>query len=986
MSRPACRTVRLTLRRLLGLALLCLSPAALALDPQRSVDEYTVTAWTMEDGLPHNLVHSIGQDQAGLLWIGTWEGAARFNGRQFSAFDATTVPGMQIAGVRSILPEADGSVLFGTAQFGVLQRKAGRWTRVAEAALGGLAVSTLHRDRAGELWIGTESSLFRLDAQGRVQEPGQDPRLNGALTYVLLQDTDGAMLVGNSRGLFRMTAGGIEDLGRRVGLPAEAVRGLVRARDGGLWVAGDGGVWHLHDGRAVPLLRERVEAVLDDRDGNLWMLRAAGGLVRRGADGLQVLGERHGLVGRGSPALFEDREGLIWAGTTNGLFRISDGAVYGIGTAGGLGDDYVRTILQARDGGIWIGHASGLDLWRDGQPQRVRLAADGQPQPSVMALAEDAGGRILVGTYDQGVLGVLAGDGVRTRIDKASGLPSDHVRAILQDRDGSVWIGTGGGLVRWRDGRPERIYGEADGLPARFVRTLYQARDGTVWIGTSGGIAALRRDGTLRGWRPADGFPAVGSFDFLEDADGTLWIASDRGVLRMRDGRFSQYDHRVGLPRDTVLRILDDGAGNLWLSSNYGVFRIPRAGFDEVDRGTRTQLVVEVFDHNDGMPSSQANGSSAPAGWRMRDGRLWFPTARGVVVIDPTVASRQRARDTPLLIEAAEVDGQPLPLDVTPVLPPDARRLTVHYAAISLRAPGKLRYRYRLSGFEHAWVDAGGGTEAAYTNLPPGRFRFEVQATNAPADWSGTVASAGFDLQVEPPFWYRFWFLLSCAAGLAVLAVLVHLGMTARQRAHRRRLRALVEQGTRELRLKNEALERSDREREALMQQLAWQATHDTLTGLPNRRAGDQRLDQAIAAAEATGAPLCVALIDIDHFKRVNDRHGHAAGDAVLCRVAATMGEFAERQAIFISRHGGEEFLACMPGRHLAQAEAAMAMLAAAIAGQQLRLDDGASLHCTVSAGVAALVPGQSAHALLAVADQRLHEAKQQGRDRIVAG
>ncbi len=989
MSRPF-RTVCLRLCGLLAAAVPCLPGPALALDPARSVDEYTVTGWTMEDGLPHNLVHSIGQDATGFLWVGTWEGAAHFNGRRFSAFDATTVPGMQIAGVRSILPQPDGSVLFGTAQFGVLKRQGADWSRLAEAAIGTLAVSALYRDRAGSLWIGTESSLFRLAPDGTLHEPGLDPRLRGALVYALLQDTDASLLVGTSRGLFRLGDGRVEDVGRRIGLPPEAVRGLIRSRDGSVWVAGDGGVWQLRGDRASSRLQERVEAVLEDRDGNLWMLRAAGGLMRLGRDGLQELGERHGLLGRGSPALFEDREGLIWVGTTNGLFRVSDGAVFGIGTNSGLGDAYVRTIVQARDGAIWIGHASGIDRWQDGRPVRVPLGRDGWPEPSVMALAETADGAILVGTYDQGVLGLPAtGHAAATplqRIDRSAGLPSEHVRAILQASDGAIWIGTGNGLVRWRDGRAERLYGEAEGLPTRFVRTLYQGRDGTLWIGTSGGIAALAPDGALRSWKPEDGFPGVGSFDFLEDPDGTLWVASDRGVLRLRAGRFFQYDHRSGLPRDTVLRILDDGAGNLWLSSNHGVFRVPRASFDELDRGARTQLAVEVFDHNDGMPSSQANGSSAPAGWRMRDGRLWFPTARGVVVIDPAVADDQHVRALPLVVERIDIDGRAVAAGTVPVLDPDARRLTVQYAGISLRAPGKLRYRYRLAGFDRGWIDAGSATEAVYTNLPPGRFRFELQATNAPADWSGPVAATAFDVEVAPPFWYRFWFLLLCVALLAALSVLVHMAMTVRQRAQRRRLRVLVEQGTQALRQKNEALERSDREREALLQQLAWQATHDALTGLPNRRAGDERLAEAIARADAHATPLSVGLLDIDHFKRVNDRHGHAAGDAVLRGIAAAMQAFAHDHGIFVSRHGGEEFLICLEGMTLDAAGPVLAQLAALIAAGPLRLEDGGSVRCTVSVGVAGLVPGQTAHGLLAVADQRLHDAKQQGRDRIVSG
>ena len=320
---------------------------AWALDPSRDVDEYTVTGWTMEDGLPHNLIHYVTQGPQGYLWLGTWEGAARFDGLRFTDYDTITVPGMQVAGVRSILPDADGAMLFGTAQSGVLRLAHGQWSRIGGPKAAALAVSTLRRGPDGVLWIGTETSLFRLDPQGRLDEPGAAPPLRGALTYAVLPGVDGGLLIGNSRGLYRLSAGGAEDFGRQAGLPADAVRSLLPARDGSLWVAGDGGVWRIRDGKAERRLDQRVEALLEDRDGNLWMAEAAGRLIRLDPQGrMQVLDGRHGLAGRATPALFEDREGLLWAGTTNGLFRIADGPVYGIDHVRGLGDDYVRVLLQ----------------------------------------------------------------------------------------------------------------------------------------------------------------------------------------------------------------------------------------------------------------------------------------------------------------------------------------------------------------------------------------------------------------------------------------------------------------------------------------------------------------------------------------------------------------------------------------------------------------------------------------------------------------
>lgn len=989
MSRSALRVITCLMA---GLAAWAGPGPAWALDPSRDVDEYTVTGWTMEDGLPHNLVHCITQGPKGYLWLGTWEGAARFDGLRFTAYDPITVPGMQVAGVRSILRDADGTMLFGTAQSGVLRLAQGQWSRIGGPEAASLAVSALSRAPDGTLWIGTETSLFRLDPQGRLHEPGAAPPLRGAFTYAILPDADGSRLIGNSRGLYRLSAGGIEDHGRRIGLPPGAVRSLLLARDGSLWAAGDGGVWRIRNGKAERWLKRRVEALLQDRDGNLWMAEAAGRLIRLDPRGrMQVLDGRHGLSGRASSALFEDREGLLWAGTTNGLFRIADGPVYGIGHVRSLGDDYVRVLLQDARGDVWIGHASGLDRMRDGRIEHVELARSGRPESSVLALAPSVDGGIWVGTYDQGVLHLPAeridAAAPLQRIDETGGLPPGHVRALLQQADGSVWIGTSAGLSRWRNGRLVRNYGQADGLPSDFVRTLYQGRDGRLWVGTSAGIAALSPQGGLRAWVSGRDFPAMGGFDFLEDADGTLWVASDGGILRLRDGRFSQYDHRRGLPRDTVLRILDDGAGSLWFSSNFGVFRIARAAFDAVDAGRGGRLAVEVFDHDDGMPSSQANGGTAPAGWRMRDGQLWFPSARGVAVIDPAVAGRQRAADIALVVESVDVDGRVQASATRYRLAPEAKRLAIRYTGLALRSPGKLRYRYRLVGFDRDWVDAGTATEAVYTSLPAGNFRFEVQATQAPADWRGAVppVQAGFGVTVEPPFWGQGGFIAVCVVLALTVPVLAYRLAIARMQRRQSRMRHLIERSTRELRRKNEALEQAGREREALLRQLEWQAGHDELTGLPNRRAGDDYLSAAICRACEDETPLSVGLIDIDRFKRVNDEHGHAAGDAALRAIAGVMTAMVGQAGLFAARHGGEEFLVCLPGHDLPAATACLQALCDRVAAADVDIGKGTCLRCTISIGVATLMPGQSQRSLLALADWRLYQAKRQGRNRVVS-
>ena len=534
--------------------------------------------------------------------------------------------------------------------------------------------------------------------------------------------------------------------------------------------------------------------------------------------------------------------------------------------------------------------------------------------------------------------------------------------------------------MHWRNGQPQPYLGGA-GQPDLVVQALYRDPVGPLWIGTNHGMAMLDAGGRLRRWEPDRDVPAQYFFDFLRDPGGDLWIASDRGLLRLRNGRFTVYDHRRGLPRDKLFRILDDGAGSLWLSSNMGIFRVARRELDEIDAGTRRQLAVQVLDRSDGMPGNQSNGASQPAGWLTRQGRLLFPTSGGLAVIEPGEAAGGRAGAPPVAFERVTVDGQAQPLRPLLTLRPGANRLAVGYAGMSFRALDKLRYRYRLHGYDQDWVGATAGNEAVYTRLPPGDYRLEVQAMAMPVDWSRSdrVGSAQMRIEVVPAAWQRPWVRALVALGVVAVAAMLGWWRTASLRRRQHQLNRIIAERTEELSEKNRQLEVAGYRLQHL-------ATHDALTGLPNRRAGDAQLVAAVAQALGEARLLSVALLDIDHFKQINDRHGHAAGDAVLQAVGAALAEFVAEWGLFAARYGGEEFMVCMEELPLADGSARMRELLARIRALPVATEEGGELHCTFSAGVAELVPGQTPHALLALADDRLREAKQQGRNRVVAG
>jgi len=957
-------------------ALLLLLLAAFSMVPAQAA-RHTVAGWTMEQGLPHNLVQAVAQGSDGFIWLGTWEGVVRFNGRAFTVFDSQNTPGAELSGVAAILAEPDGAMLFGTINDGVYRYQRGSWEPIGGAAGRDLPINALQRDATGTLWVASGERLLRLDPQGELQQAVTTPHLPEALITSLVQDGGDGLLVGTERGVYQLRNGRLAPWKASAGW---LVRDLVADDTGGWLVAADDGVHWLHKGGHWEHLfpGERVDRVRRDAEGALWLSLSAGRLERYADDER----ERIQVPGQVSPALTIDREGLVWAGSTDGLYRVDRGAAGGLTRADGLGSEYTRAITQTDDGSVWIGHSEGLDRLRSDQLSRVRLLPGDGRDTSVLALAAIPGG-LWAGTYNEGVWRLDTQGNVQQRLT-LPGVVQPLVRALLADADGSLWVGAADGLYH-RSGNEIRHYGAEQGLPGEVVHALYRDASGVLWIGTNNGMASMDSTGKLRTWVADEGFPARYVFDFLGDGNGDLWIASDHGLLRKRGLDITVFDHRKGLPRDKIFRILDDRKGHLWLSSNQGVFRLDRNDLVAVAAGASSQLAVQVIDHTDGMPSSQNNGASTPAGWLTRDGQLLFPTARGVAMIDPErVDSNVRPRKPPVVIEDVVVDGEARPLHGAYRLPHHVERIAVAYAGLGFQAPDKMRYRYRLEGFDAEWVEAGSRTEAVYTNLAPGRYRLRVQAMTLPLDWDDRqrVGEAELSLEVAAPYWRRQWVLALAAAGLAGLVALLVAWRTASFRRRQRMLNTEIAARTQELSEKNRALEQAGMERDGLMQRLEYLAMHDALTGLPNRRAADAHLQKALHEAVAKNVAMNVALLDIDHFKLINDRYGHEAGDQVLCDVASLLRLLLGTDQ-FVSRHGGEEFLIVLCGVPLQTALEQLQDLRQRIA--RLRLDDvDPELRITASIGVASFGPGQEApHVILSAADRALYRAKNEGRNRV---
>ncbi|WP_206859534.1 ligand-binding sensor domain-containing diguanylate cyclase [Lysobacter changpingensis] len=949
--------------------------------------DYVVDAWTTRNGLPHNSLRDIAQTPEGHLWFATWEGAVRYNGIDFTVINRGTTPALRDNGVGSLYVDPEGRLWLSDSRGNLgRQQPDGQWrflerTKDWPQAL----IHDMAMDSHGRLWLLFENhGMGRLDPDERfayfpppagIPLPASYPRM--------VIDPEDRIWVGTMDGLvIRQPDGRWERPPPRWNLP----RGLAwpyRGTGGSRWVVAGEGIHRVQGGEATLVRRlpgmGHFTAMLRDRNGDLWLGTENHGLLRIGSHGVERLPAGEILPNGRIASLLEDAEGSIWVGANGGLFRLRETLFSAITRRDGLSGEYVRAVLEDRDGNLWIGGGGGLDrLGNDGGIEHIEVRGRSPDALSVLSIAQGPDGDVWVGTYADGVFRLHEGR-LRQRYAQDEGVPSGHVRAIAVDDAGTVWAGTRRGLVVL-GGEGARVP-SIPGLPQGLITALASI-DGALWIGSVEGAHVLRGDRVERidvdamgGARSVFGFQGVGR---------DVWISTDRGLYRHRAGKLTRVGLEQGLPVDAVFQLVPDRLGNAWVTSNRGVLRIRMDALDAAADGQSTPVPVEHYTEADGLPSAQGNGSSSPSAILRRDGSVWIATAAGVAAVDPARLQRYLDRRAPpTVIERVELDGRVVPFNARAALP-GGKRIGVSYVGLSYVMSDRIRYRTRLIGLDADWVERGRQRTVEYMGLPPGDYVLQVAAAHPGGAWTQDVASWAFT--IKPLWWQRtdarvVAALLLLAGLFALYRYLLH-----RYRTKNLRLARLVNERTRDLQAQAERLLAVDRERAQLLERVRRQAVayerqarEDALTGLPNRRRFDEVLTRDMAVAQRAGHPLCLALIDLDHFKRINDTHSHAVGDAVL-REAAIRLAGGSRAADLLARLGGEEFALLLPDTTLDEAITILERLQETFE-RHATWAGVAGLRVTFSVGVAACRFDDTPARLLERADAAMYRAKNQGRN-----
>jgi ligand-binding sensor domain-containing protein/anti-sigma regulatory factor (Ser/Thr protein kinase) len=750
------------------ITLLLTASLAGAVDPNRALTQYSHRIWQAQQGLPEGAIRAIHQTADGYLWLGMDHGLVRFDGVRFSTPGELLFTPLATASVREITEDARHNMWIATNGAGLFRWRGGELTRFStQNGLPSDAVFCAVPDRGGAIWACTDQGMARISGeQVQVFDAGTS-RAAASLA------PDGTLWAGGKGNqLSSWNTAGVESQTTLRTLPPFAgVQALLGASDGALWIGSTEGLIRVSNGRETKLTEggdlasASVFSLEEGEDGTLWIGTNEGfRRVRKGE--VQSFGARDGLSQSTVFSVYQDHEGSLWVGTKRGLNQFIDRRAIPFTTSEGLPSNDTGPVLQDRAGILWVGSA-GMGLARfDGKRWSVIGKGEGVSSADIAALAQGRAGELWVG--GESGLDLLVNGRLKRSYNQEDGLPANSIRSLFVDRKGALWIGTERGAAVLRGGRIELLAGTA----GKRSPVLAFAEDGhgRVYAGTEDTGISAYDEGSLA--ELSEERYAIPNVDAMYSAGGTLWVGTDgSGLVVIENGRAFTLTEENGLYDNDIYGIVPDGEGRLWMACSKGIFSVSRAELENYRTGSLKQVSSSTYSPLDGLQALESRPRVQPAAWRLRDGHLCFSMIRGLIVLDPDQLNVKMPVPQ-VSIENVTVDGRRTTPTSLGEMTPGSKNIAFTYTGLSFRSPRRITFRYILEGFDKRWTEASTRRQAFYTNLPPGHYRFRVTACNFDGTCNEEGAAVAF--LIPAPLYQRTWFLASCTLLALLGAVLAY--------------------------------------------------------------------------------------------------------------------------------------------------------------------------------------------------------------------
>jgi ligand-binding sensor domain-containing protein/signal transduction histidine kinase len=822
-------------------ALLCLlgTVRSFALDPAKSVYQYNCQSWTRREDLPANSINAITQTKDGYLWFGTSKGLVRFDGLEFKEFGMPDHVQFRSRVISSLSSSKAGGLWFGLNAGSLGYFDGQSFSPVTNVSWmdRNMDVRSIREDSNAVVWVAAQTVSGRF-VKGATNGMSFNSEISDGMSVG--SGSGGRVWMGTvRRGLYYWQDGKLTRFPDDT-LNQSIIFDVAEDATGQIWVGTDGGL-RCYDAsfqrKEIGDSHFEVRALLVDRHGVVWAGTSGNGLICYKNGKLTTFKKNGRLVNDFVTALFEDREGSLWIGTSDGLSQLTDLKFPIYSSTEGLVGGSCHAVCASQAGGLWATMSGGFSYF-DGKRAMNYTAADGLTNLYIKRVFEAKNGDVYL--TDGSTVGIFAEGKLVARYT-----PSAMPVALAEDAQGVV-VSVVSNLFRVsRNQFVPYSFQDGQAPPFNWIYNLVTGRDGSLWVASVNGIFRVK-DGTWQQWSVPEGLSWSKVHWICEDSDGAIWAAGPTGISRLKNNRIRNVTRVNGLFDDFIFAIVPDDLGYFWMDSVRGIFRVSRQSLNDFCDGKTDQIKCDVYDGLEAVKTIDKTDQEW-SGCKTKDGRIWFPSSQGVVMIDPA-SLRVNPTPPPVYIRQVRVNGIELKDNKISAVPQGKGELEFQYTALSYVAPQRIQFRYMLEGYDHGWMEAGNRRSAFYTNLKPGKYTFRVTACNADDVWN--KAGNSFDIELLPHFYQTRWFYLGCAALASAMLMGIYVWRVRQLRNRQRELQkarelleARVEERTAELEAQKTRLESEIEERQRM--QLEVERIHRQLMDA-SRQAGQAEVASSV--------------------------------------------------------------------------------------------------------------------------------------------
>ena len=739
--------------------------------PNTLISRSSITQYTGDYGLISNNINSAIQARSGFIWITTYNGIMRFDGRRVDVFDRANIPFLATDAFYKVYEDFEGTLWFASQGSGIIAYKNNKFTKVDSTdQVLPKSVRCLLLEKDGSAWAGTNNNgLYFLKDNKPAHIDFKELNQVGILD--LIKDSNGVLWIAtDGQGLYGFDG---KELHAVDGLLSKTVNALQVTKDNTLVIATTGGLNLLRNGKLAKydsLKNYQTNCLAIDRFNRIWV-GAELGLARIGLDdaSFEFITEKEGYPLARINTLAFDRENSLWISTgRNGLVQMRESSVVNFTTSDGLSNNKVNVILEGPDQKFYIGSDAGaVDVYSRGSVKSFPIKMI-SPDAGIRDILIDRNGSFWIASYK----GLLKVDHGHERLfTEKDGLPAIDLRRVIQDKQGNIWVASRSfGIARINADAVTRLYNKTNGLNSNYILALEEDENGNIYVGThSGGLSIINSKGELKNFNIAKDDAGILIFNIHIDEQGKIWVVSNIGLMYFDGAKFIPLNIQRIIKGETYFDWVEDTMGNVWITTNIGVFRMKKSEVLDAVAGKIKIIATKLFDNLDGMRAKECTGATHSI--LSSTGKIWIPTIGGVSVFYPDKI-KINPTPPPVYVTSLMADNKEELGSSEIEIAPGKLRYIFHYTALSFISPAKNHFRYKLEGVDDDWIDAGVDRQAEYTNLRPGSYTFTVHASNSDGVWNEQGASVRFS--VRPFFYQTIWFYLIGALSLALLLYLIY--------------------------------------------------------------------------------------------------------------------------------------------------------------------------------------------------------------------